>query len=206
MVRFISGMGYDGRMTSHHDIKVQVTHYHREGYLPSADGGEIREEMPLREFLERIFRDDPRSIENELYRISKCVAGGFQYNKDELSRVLHKYDQMYSELIRRGKLVLAQHKITQRMTGGLGGIDPYQNGQFDQRVLMAQRKDDMAEKSAMDYYRQDMLREAAYYPTGGITKTGPTDRETANAQATLIKREEEKEKKKRDDDLFFLTT
>lgn len=181
MVRFISGMGYDGRMTSHHDIKVQVTHYHREGYLPSADGGEIREEMPLREFLERIFRDDPRSIENELYRISKCVAGGFQYNKDELSRVLHKYDQMYSELIRRGKLVLARHKITQR-------------------------KDDMAEKYAMDYHREAMLREAAYYPTGGITKTGPTDRETANAQATLIKREEEKEKKKRDDDLFFLTT
>ena len=179
-----------GPISSHHDIRVQVVHYHREGYMPSADGGEIREEMPLREFLERIFRDDPRSVENELYRVSKCTAGGHYYNNDEISRIMHKYDAMYSELIRKGKLVLAQHKISQQMMGIGGSIDPY-NG----------RQAAMAQKSAMDYHQEHMLREIAYphSPSRGIFDTGPSKRE-------LIEIEEKKLKKKRDDDLFFLTT
>ncbi len=148
--------------------------------------GEIREEMPLREFLSRIFQEG-REVENELYRISKCLSGGYQYNNNELERVCNTYDVMYAELIRKGKLVLAQHKMRQQM---IGGIDPYNRQQAQ-----------MAQRSALDYHQQHMLREAAYFPSPSnhVVNIGPT--------ATELLAEKKKEiAKKRFDDLFYLTT
>ena len=174
MLRFIGGMGMSGRITSDtYDIRVQITHVLSEGYLPSADGQTIKEEMPLREFLERIF-ETGRDLENELYRVSKCLAGGHYYNNDEISRISHKYDAMYSEKIRKGKLILAQHKMSQNMMmrgiGGLTGVDPY-DGQ--------QRAQLMAQKSAMDYHREHQLREIGmvHAPSRGILDNGPTQKE-----------------------------
>lgn len=181
----------DGVMTTYHDVRVQIIHDIKEGYLPSADGGEIREEMPLREFLGRIFKEE-REVESELYRASKCLSGGYQYNDNEIERVAHRYNVMYSELFRKGKMVLAQHKMRQNM---IGGIDPYQQQQ--QRQQMS----NMAQRSALDYHQQHMLREAAYFlpPSRGILDVSLT-------QTEMLRKKEAEIEKKRTDDLFFLTT
>jgi len=187
MIRFISGAGsHSGSMSSYIDTRVQITHDLREGYSPAFDGGTIREEMPLREFLGRIFREG-REVENELYRVSKCLSGGYQYNNNELERVCDSYNVMYSRLIRQGKIVLAQHKMSRNM---IGGIDPY-NGQ----------QAAMAQKSAMDYHQEHMLRQTAYLapPSRGILDNGPTQKE-------LLEQKEKEIAKKRHDDLFYLTT
>lgn len=190
MIRFIGGMR-DGIMITSHDVRVRITHDIKEGYLPSADGGEIREELSLREFLERIFKEG-HEVESELYRLSKCLSGGYQYNNNEIERVTHKYNVMYAELFRRGKMVLAQHKMSHNM---IGGIDPYQQQQ--QRQQMS----NMAQRSALDYHQQHMLREAACFvpPSRGILDVSLT-------QTEMLRKKEAEIEKKRTDDLFFLTT
>ena len=193
MIRFISGAGsHSGSMSSYIDTRVQITHDLREGYSPAFDGGTIREEMPLREFLGRIFREG-REVENELYRVSKCLSGGYQYNNNELERVCDSYNVMYSRLIRQGKIVLAQHKMSHNM---IGGIDPYQ----DRQQLMANQSD--------DYRRQAMMAQMAARPNPGqflgVMQEDPSIREMH--KEALEKDKIKQEKKKRDDDLYYLTT
>jgi hypothetical protein len=194
MIRFVGGTVGGVAVTTYHDVRVHIRHELKEGYIPSANGDMIREEIPLREFLGRIFKEG-REVENELYRISKCMAGGYGYNDNELDRVTNTYDVMYSNLIRRGKIVLAQHKI--RTDSMIGGRDPYD---LERRQLMANQSD--------DYRRQAMMQQMStpplhYQPHGLLGLGGNTQIEQA------IKDEaerSEKEKKKRTDDLFFLTT
>jgi hypothetical protein len=149
----------------------------------------IREEMPLREFLGRIFKEG-REVENELYRISKCMAGGYGYNDNELDRVTNTYDVMYSNLIRRGKIVLPQHKIRQNM---LGGVDPYN----DRQQAMSSYQDNE------HYRRQAMMQQMSTppisYQSQGVFNPGPT-------QSEMLEKKKKEVEKKRHDDLFFLTT
>jgi hypothetical protein len=102
---------------------------------------------------------------------------------------------MYSEKIRKGKLVLAQHKMSHNMlhgVGGITGVDPYNQ---------QQRAQLMAQKSAMDYHREHQLREIGmvHAPSRGILDNGPT-------QKQMLEQKEKEIAKKRHDDLFFLTT
>ena len=198
MIRFIGGTVGGIAITTYHDVKVQIRHELKEGYLPSFDGGMIREEMPLREFLGRIFKDG-REVENELYRVSKCMSAGYGYNNNELERICDTYDRMYSELIRKGKLVLAQHKHSHNM---LGGIDPYQ----EQR-----RREAMTGMQQMDsehYRRQAMMAQMAARPNPGqflgVMQEDPSIREMH--KEALEKDKIKQEKKKRDDDLYYLTS
>jgi hypothetical protein len=191
MIRFVGGTVGGIAITTYHDVRVHIRHELKEGYLPSANGDMIREEIPLREFLERIFKEG-REVENELYRVSKCMAGGYGYNDNELDRVTNTYDVMYSNLIRRGKLILPQHKIRQNM---LGGIDPYN----DRQHLMANQSD--------DYRRQAMMQQMVARPPhhyGGILQEDPSIKQMH--KEALEKDQIKQEKKKRDDDLYYLLT
>jgi len=176
-----------GMYMGHDSIRVRIRHKMEEGYPLSADGHEINEELPLPEFLRRIF-PDKKHFEIEMYRISKAMSYGRHSAKnEELDQCADVYNKMYIKLFRDRKTVLAQHTMR-----GIGqfGVDPYM-----------QRQADMAQRSASDYHREQMLREVAYphSPSRGLLDTGPSKRE-------LIEIEEKKLKKKRDDDLFFLTT
>ena len=194
MIRFIGGTVGGIAITTYHDVKVQIRHELKEGYLPSFDGGMIREEMPLREFLGRIFKDG-REVENELYRVSKCMSAGYGYNNNELERICDIYDRMYSELIRKGKLVLAQHKHSHNM---LGGIDPYNHDRLRQQAM-----------SGYDsYQRQKMMEGMAARPNPGqflgLTQEDPSIKQMH--KEALKKDQIKQEKKKRDDDLYYLLT
>lgn len=171
-------------------ITVRIHHKMSEGYPLSADGHEIKEEMPLQEFLRRIFTDE-KHVEIELYRVSKAVHYGYgSHSNEELDKCCEVYNSMYIKMFRDRKTVLAQHTMRGIGSHGMFGVDPYN----DQRAQMAQR-------SASDYHRAAMMRETALFapPSRGILDTGPSKRE-------MIEIEEKKLKKKRDDDLFFLTT
>jgi hypothetical protein len=198
MIRFVGGTVGGIAITTYHDVRVQIRHELREGYIPSANGDMIREEMPLREFLERIFKEG-REVENELYRVSKCMSGGYQYNDNELDRITDTYDAMYSNLIRRGKIVLAQHKIRQDM---IGGIDPYQEQRRREAMSGAQQMD------SEHYRRQAMMQQMAARPNPGqflgVMQEDPSIKQMH--KEALEKDKIKQEKKKRDDDLYYLTT
>ena len=195
MIRFVGGTVGGMAITTHYDVRVQIRHELKEGYIPSADGGMIREEMPLREFIERIFKDS-HHVEQEMYRVSKCMAGGYQYNNNELDRICDTYDRMYSDLIRRGKLVLAQHKMRHDM---IGGIDPYQ----ERQQLMANQSDDQRRRE-----RAMMMQQQASFqaPQGfaGIMQEDPSIKQMH--KEALEKDKIKQEKKKRNDDLYYLLT
>ena len=195
MIRFVGGTVGGMAITTHYDVRVQIRHELKEGYIPSADGGMIREEMPLREFIERIFKDS-HHVEQEMYRVSKCMAGGYQYNNNELDRICDTYDRMYSDLIRRGKLVLAQHKMRHDM---IGGIDPYQ----ERQQLMANQSDDQRRRE-----RAMMMQQQASFqaPQGfaGIMQEDPSIKQMH--KEALEKDKIKQKKKKRDDDLYYLLT
>jgi len=195
VIRFIGGTVGGIAITTHYDVRVQIRHELKEGYIPSADGGMIREEMPLREFIERIFKDS-HHVEQEMYRVSKCMAGGYQYNNNELDRICDTYDRMYSDLIRRGKLVLAQHKMRHDM---IGGIDPYQ----ERQQLMANQSDDQRRRE-----RAMMMQQQASFqaPQGfaGIMQEDPSIKQMH--KEALEKDKIKQKKKKRDDDLYYLLT
>jgi hypothetical protein len=157
----------------------------------------IREEVPLMEFLGRIFKEG-REVENELYRVSKCMAGGYDYNNNEVSRIADTYDAMYSNLIRRGKIVLAQHKMRHDM---IGGRDPYD---LERRQLMANQSD--------DYRRQQMMQQMSFQAQpgfSGILDGGKSQSQMLREKEKEVAIKEEAErvnkKKKRDDDLYYLT-
>jgi len=197
MIRFVGGMIGGVMTTTYHDVRVHIRHELREGYLPSADGDMIREELPLREFLGRIF-EEGREVENELYRISKCMAGGYQYNDNEIDRIAEIYDAMYSKLIRRGKLVLAQHKIRHQM---ISGIDPYQDDKL--------RRQAMSQQTDSDHYRrQAMMAQMAARPNPGqflgVMQEDPSIKQMH--KKALEQDQIKQEKKKRDDDLYYLLT
>jgi hypothetical protein len=192
VIRFVGGTVGGIAITTYHDVRVHIRHELKEGYLPSADGDMIREELPLREFLGRIFKEG-REVENELYRVSKCMSGGYQYNNNELDRITHTYNAMYAELFRKGKMVLAQHKMRHDM---IGGRDPYQ----DRQHLMANQSD--------DYRRQAMMQQMSARPNPGqflgVMQEDPSIKQMH--KEALEKDKIKQEKKKRDDDLYYLTT
>ena len=196
MIRFIGGTVGGIAITTHYDVRVQIRHELKEGYIPSADGGMIREEMPLREFIELIFKDS-HHVEQEMYRVSKCMAGGYQYNNNELDRICDTYDRMYSDLIRRGKLVLAQHKMRHDM---IGGIDPYQDGRQSMTGMQQMDRD--------HYRRQAMMQQMSARPNPGqflgVMQEDPSIKQMH--KKALLQDQIKQEKKKRDDDLYYLLT
>lgn len=171
-------------MFGHDQVQVRIDHKYEEGYPLSADGQEIKEQLPLKEFLRRIFPDE-KHVEIEVYRISRSMGGP---DTRELDKACEIYNRMYIKLFRDRKTVLAQHTMR-----GIGhfGVDPYQDHQR-QRAMAQQH----------DYEREQLLRGmSARYPTPnfGMLDGGPSPTE-------MLKRKEAEEKKKRDDDLFYLTT
>jgi hypothetical protein len=198
VIRFVGGTVGGIAITTYHDVRVHIRHELREGYLPSANGDMIREEMPLREFLGRIFKEG-REVENELYRVSKCMSGGYSYNDNELDRIIDTYNTMYAELIRRGKLVLPAHKIRQNM---LGGVDPYNELQRRQAMSGAQQMD------SEHYRRQAMMQQMSARPNPGqflgVMQEDPSIKKMH--KEALEKDQIKQEKKKRDDDLYYLLT
>ena len=167
--------------------RVHIIHDRREGYPVSVDNQDIKEELPLKEFLRRIFKE--RNVENEVYRVAKAVAS---HNHREIEMICDKYNDMYLHLLRSGKAVLPQHKISGigGISGGLFGVDP-----FDDRQRAMSRQQDY------DRERHALMAQASFTPSwqGGILDGGPS-------QTEMIKQKEKEIEKKRFDDLFFLTT
>ena len=184
------------RFMDHHyatglgDVRVRIHHLRSEGYPPSAEGLEIKEELSLREFLTRIMTAE-RNVENELYRVSKAIAAR---DNNQIEMICEKYNDMYIHLIRSGRAVLAQHRMSG--IGGHFGLDPFDN---KHRGQMSNRD------SSREYERQAMMQQmgtSPMYRSHGILDPGPSQAEKSLA---LKKSKLAEEKKKRDDDLFYLT-
>jgi hypothetical protein len=193
MLRFLS----EPYASNTNQIRVRIHHSHSEGYPPSAEGLEIKEELGLREFLTRIQFTD-RNVENELYRVARAMAAN---DHNQIEMICGKYNDMYIHQLRSGKAVLAQHKMAGisdfKMSFGMAGIagfaDPFDHKQARQ----------MSSQTGMtDYDRQRMMQEMgarAHYPSQGFIDPGPS-------QAEMLRRKEVEEERKRTDDLFYLTT
>jgi hypothetical protein len=121
------------------------------------------------------------------------MAGGYQYNNNEIDRIAETYNAMYAERFRKGRMVLPQHKQRHNM---IGGIDPYQ----DRQQLMANQSD--------DYRRQAMMAQMAARPNPGqflgVMQEDPSIKQMH--KEALEKDQIKQEKKKRDDDLYYLLT
>ena len=199
MIRFVGGMIGGVMTTTYHDVRVHIRHELSEGYPPSFDGSMIREELPLREFLRRIFTEG-REVETELYRISKYMAGGYQYNNNEIDRISETYNAMYAEKFRRGKMVLPQHKQRHDM---IGGRDPYQNDQLRRQAMTG-----MQQMDNDHYKRQAMMQQMAARPNPGqflgVMQEDPSIKQMH--KEALEKDKIKQEKKKRDDDIYYLLT
>ena len=118
MVFISSGMSY-----GHDRPRVRIVHKPEEGYPRSYDGEVIKEELPIEDFLRRIFKNE-KEFENELYRVSKAMHS---MHSSEIDHICHMYNQIYMKLLRDGKMRLPQHSITAALGGRyIGGIDPYQ--------------------------------------------------------------------------------
>ena len=113
----------DGSMIHHADsrnIMVDITHNTHEGYRPAADGSTIRERLDLREFLMRIVKtenmdnrghDNHRKVEGDMRQILTSLVHASHERAEDVGRWL---DHRYSNLIRNGKLKLAQHMVMVR--------------------------------------------------------------------------------------------
>jgi hypothetical protein len=185
-------MGHGG-IGSYHDVQVRVYHKLNQGYPPGIRGDEIQEQMPLREFLGRLFKEG-REVENELYRVSKCFAGGHGYNDNELERICDIYDAMYSKLFRQGKMVLPQHRHY------IGGIDPYQ----ERQQLMANQSDDQRRRERAMMMQQQVSFQPSPGQFHGIMQEDPSIKQMH--KVALEKDKITQAKKKRDDDIYYLLT
>ena len=171
-------------MSGQDSVRIHINHDRREGYSPSIDGREIKEELSLREFLSRIFED--RHVENEIYRVSRAVSS---HDHRELEMICDKYNEMYIHVLRSGKVVLPQHKMSGigGLAGGLGqlsGYDRMERQQAERQQLMRQQ--------AMS---QDMGFRA---PAFGV--------DPIHDGKKAAERKKREEKKKRDDDFYYLLT
>ena len=202
MIRFVGGTVGGMAITTHYDIQVHVIHVLSEGYPPSADGDVIKEQLPLREFLTRIFKDQ-HNLEQEMYRVSKCLAGGYQYNNNEAERICDTYNAMYAKLFQQGKLALPQHKMSQRMLGSIGGRDPYQDEKLRRQAMTG-----MQQMDSDHYKRQAMMQQMAARPNPGqflgVMQEDPSIKQMH--KEALEKDQIKQKKKKRDDDLYYLLT
>jgi len=177
-------------------IRVQIHHRMEEGYPLSADGHEIKEQLPLQEFLRRIFPDE-KYVEIEIYRVSKAMSSMYGSRESrELEQCCEVYNKMYIKLFRDRKTVLAQHTLS-GINGVppqyFGGIDPYQ-----------QRQRAMAHQSDYERERQMLMQQMGTRPHQGFVMEDPSIKEMH--KKALKDDSAKREKKKRDDDLYYLTT
>jgi len=113
----------DGYMLHNRDprnIMVDIIHNTHEGYRPAVDGSTIRERLELREFLDRVVRteymdkrghDYRQKVEEEMFQILRTLTHASHEAAERLGRDLN---HRYSNLIRRGKLVMAEHTVMVR--------------------------------------------------------------------------------------------
>jgi hypothetical protein len=173
-------------------IQVRILHDRREGYPSSADGQEIKEQLQLEDFLRRIF--EPRQVDNEMRRVERALH---THDRRQVEMICDKYNDMYLHLIRSGKAVLAQH----RMSGiGAFGVDPFNDHNHRQRQ--------MGEREQYEYERAMMMRNAT--PNYGLLDRPKEPKKEKSGNTLTLNEKKAKEeaevKKKRDDDLFYLTT
>jgi hypothetical protein len=103
------------------ECQIGIHHRVEDGYPLGADGKEIRENLSLRVFIQRITRNDHRTTEYEINRIDSLLRKNQRMKLDNLSK---KYDHQYSTLIRQKRIVLAQHKIADERFYGVKGMNP----------------------------------------------------------------------------------
>jgi hypothetical protein len=108
MIHFLHG-GHYPFIGPADEVRVRVIHRLEDGYILAKNGEVIREDMPLKELLSRIFRDDRRQFEEELYECTKALARG---NTTVVQYFSTRYDQMYARLFKSGKAVLQEHTMS----------------------------------------------------------------------------------------------
>lgn len=114
------------------DIKVHVVHNPSDGYLPAKSGEIIKESMPLKDFIIRLIRLERNHPNSDQY-FDERVEENIQKTLIALSQgdisskqVSEWLDRRYSDLIRHGKIKLAEHEIDTRLHHNyVAGADPY---------------------------------------------------------------------------------
>jgi len=107
------------------DIQVGILHHPSEGYKLGYDGQTIKETLGVREFVERLGVDRHKDRGRGLYhpphekllhdvrQILIIVSSRSQIEIENLADTLNK---SYSSLIRNGRLQLAEHTISMKVT------------------------------------------------------------------------------------------
>jgi len=127
----INGPGtIDGAMlhrADDRDIQIGVLHEPRDGYKMGFDGQIIKETLGVREFMERLgvdrHRDPSRDPSKGLYRpphekldhdTRQILIIVSTRNQLEIQNLAETLDRTYSDLIKNGRIVLAEHKHSMR--------------------------------------------------------------------------------------------
>ena len=121
------GMGIDGYMLHRadpRDLTVGIVHHPSEGYKLGFDGQTIKEELDIREFVKRLSTDrhgtrgyNPVPHEKMEHDIREILIILSRRNQTEIMHLAETLDRTYSDLIRRGRLVLADHTVSMRGRG-----------------------------------------------------------------------------------------
>jgi hypothetical protein len=170
-VHFITrGLGIDGAMVHRadpHDITVGIMHYPHDGYKLGYDGQVIKEELGLREFVKRLAvdRDGHRGynppphekIDHDVRRILSILS---TRNDVEIQHIADTLDKHYSNMIMRGKLVLAEHTVSMQRPGQFTERESI--GNTERSMVQSEKLKKQYPKGVMEHMKEENMH--AHYP------------------------------------------
>lgn len=193
MIHFYSQHGGTGVFPYHTEIRVRIRHRVEDGYKLASNGEEIKEDLSLGEFLDRVFwgmdyESRNKKVEEAAYELASKFS---RLHMSAIESLADVYDRAYSKLFRLGKLVLPQH------TTQMSFEDRYRG--FGDPVDYQRRSD----------YQRAMMQTSAYFtPTsskiGSVVQEDPAVKKIK--EEGLKRASEEKRKKKEDEDVYYLLT
>lgn len=192
MIRIYAEHG-PGRIGHYSDVRVRVYHRTEDGYKLAGNGEEIKEDLPIREFLERIFRvngqNSQHDVERALYEIHKTLSA---VHMSAIEHIARTYDGVYSKLIRTGKLVLPEHTMaTHDYDKYRGFVDPFDNGQ---------------QRYQQEYQRAMMMQNIAARPGQFPAVIQPDPAVEEAKRKEFLRANEEEKTRKESEDIYYLLT
>ena len=107
------------------DLQVGIIHDPKDGYKLGFDGQIIKETLGVKEFIKRLSIDyhgtrgyNPVPHEKMDHDIRRVLSILHSRREVEILHMAETFDRTYSNLIMRGKLILAEHKLTMQHSNG----------------------------------------------------------------------------------------
>lgn len=193
MIRLYTNHGHQ-HMIGRTEVRVRIHHRPEEGYPLAGNGEEIKEDLPLRELLERMYRayqeDSHKKVEEVMYEVAKVLNA---VDTNAIKHIERTYDVAYAKLFRTGKLVLPEHTMSNSNYNHQlrGFVDPYQDKSNYQK----------------DFERQMLMQQtSARYPSqfAAMVQSDPAVEKAKKEE--FLRANEEEEKRKESEDIYYLLT